>query len=51
MRPRAGKPGQERLVVVVVALLVGVDEDEVALAVEPLDGLERGPEVDVMRSA
>ena len=38
--------GQHGLVVVVVVRLVGVDEDEVEVAVEPCDRLERGAEMD-----
>ena len=40
-----GEAGEHRLVIADVALLVGVDEDEVELTFEPLDGLERRPEV------
>jgi hypothetical protein len=41
-----GEPPERRLVVVDAALLVGVDEDEVARATAPLDHLERGTEVE-----
>ena len=44
-QPASDETRQHRLVVVDVAVLVGVDEDEVELAFEPLDRLERRAEV------
>ena len=46
IRPRSERRGQDRLVVADVALLLGVDEDEVEVALEALDRLERRPDVE-----
>ena len=46
IRPRSERRGQDRLVVADVPLLLGVDEHEVEVAVEPLDRLERRAEME-----